>query len=370
MPTNPTPAQQGETQLKDEAIRLCLEMGLPDNRACIHLAENYLNSRAAVDGPQIDPDIIADRLFIAGAEFGWNCGVTGDAAKLEAAVRVRRAEVHAAISSTTPAPSLSALLATAGIKCVHDVPEGLTCAICGPIRNDDPPAPAERTRVEGEQEVENFRIRSPIRVREIDDARIERLTAQLEGLMNLLATSQREVERLRAAAIPPASISESARRAASEICAYFGDTELAMGEHVNANGVAAIVSKHFAAAQPVAMRGRVVNINTHGEPTRARLREIETSVSNGYERECRELGWSRALQSTLRDLHFLLTFFGHDVTNDAAPADNDAALTRAALAFANGQEMSQTELESLKVRLAAALRVLSDPGLLEKVAAD
>lgn len=40
----------------------------------------------------------------------------------------------------------------------------------------------------------------------------------------------------------------------------------------------------------------------------------------------------------------------------AAPTDNDAALTRAALAFADGQEMSQQELETLKVRLANALR--------------
>lgn len=35
------------------------------------------------------------------------------------------------------------------VHCVHGVPEGLTCAICGPIRNDDPPslAPPERTEV-------------------------------------------------------------------------------------------------------------------------------------------------------------------------------------------------------------------------------
>ena len=58
-----------------------------------------------------------------------------------------------------------------------------------------------------------------------------------------------------------------------------------------------------------AVVGRLVNVNAHGGPTRERLREIEASVSNGYESEYRELGWSKALQSQLRDLHFLLTFF-------------------------------------------------------------
>lgn len=75
-------------------------------------------------------------------------------------------------------------------------------------------------------------------------------------------------------------------------------------------------------AQSVVMAGRVVNINAHGEPTRVRLQEIQTSVSNGYEREYRKSGWSKALQFAIRDLHFLLTFFRDDVTA-AAPADNE-----------------------------------------------
>lgn len=40
------------------------------------------------------------------------------------------------------------------------------------------------------------------------------------------------------------------------------------------------------------------------------------------------------------------------------PADSDASLTRAALAFANGEELSATELETLKECLARALREL------------
>lgn len=69
--------------------------------------------------------------------------------------------------------------------------------------------------------------------------------------------------------------------------------------------------------------GRIVDVNTHGEPTRARLKEIETSVGSGYESQYRKSGWSKALQFALDDLHFLLTFFRDDVTS-ATPADNDA----------------------------------------------
>jgi hypothetical protein len=67
-----------------------------------------------------------------------------------------------------------------------------------------------------------------------------------------------------------------------------------------------------------------VNVNAHGEPTRVRLREIEASVSNGYEAEYRELGWSKALHSQLRDLHFLLTFFREADTEQPPAPSSDA----------------------------------------------
>lgn len=50
---------------------------------------------------------------------------------------------------------------------------------------------------------------------------------------------------------PPSTQPSAARVVAEEICAYFGDTELAMSGHVNANGVAAIISRHFPSVQPV-----------------------------------------------------------------------------------------------------------------------
>lgn len=82
---------------------------------------------------------------------------------------------------------------------------------------------------------------------------------------------------------------------------------------------------HAAAASSIVPAGRVVNINTHGEPTRTRLQEIKTSVDNGYELEYRELGWSKALQSALRDLYFLLTFFRDDLSNAVAPVEKSPA---------------------------------------------
>lgn len=65
--TNPTPTQQGEA--RDEAVRLCLAMGLPDNHTCIRLAENYLNSRATVAGPGGD---FQHRLFEECRTANWD----------------------------------------------------------------------------------------------------------------------------------------------------------------------------------------------------------------------------------------------------------------------------------------------------------
>lgn len=40
-------------------------------------------------------------------------------------------------------PAAAAPVAEHVVRCVHGVPEGLTCNVCGPIRNDDPPLVTE-----------------------------------------------------------------------------------------------------------------------------------------------------------------------------------------------------------------------------------
>lgn len=62
------------------------------------------------------------------------------------------------------------------------------------------------------------------------------------------------------------SSDQVARAAAEEICGYFGDTQLAMQGHVNANGIAAIISRHLrTAAVPVGEPHRCPHFQPKGE---------------------------------------------------------------------------------------------------------
>lgn len=85
--TNPIPTQQETLPIRDEAVRLCLAMGLPDNHACIRLAENYLNSRAAVVGRRGDAQCLicdsSERRLHAYADHPFVCALDLEIAKRE-----------------------------------------------------------------------------------------------------------------------------------------------------------------------------------------------------------------------------------------------------------------------------------------------
>lgn len=44
-------------------------------------------------------EIVMDRQFIAGAQFGWNCGITNSRDKFDNAMKGRREEIHSALIS-------------------------------------------------------------------------------------------------------------------------------------------------------------------------------------------------------------------------------------------------------------------------------
>lgn len=60
-----------------------------------------LRSPSVDEAVELKSDIMADRHYLAGMQFGWNCGVTGDREKYDQAAEIRRREIHEALASTS-----------------------------------------------------------------------------------------------------------------------------------------------------------------------------------------------------------------------------------------------------------------------------